>query len=317
MPGGALKLPTGEAGGPYTAGPSATANRFVPTMSSWARCGSARDTVQHGDARERIHVPTRRRGGRCHRRCGHVPRHSDVHCPQGLVQDALDDCDAAWQTATPASVGQFSAVGYFFFGRRMLYKALGIPVGLITSNWGGGSTIEAWMTVEAIDATPGIDHAVAKSGTYDNSIPPAALQRNDPARLPLYGQRVHLVPGRVEPQELVRLQGIAGSRSSNSGGKPGGDGKMPFYYTQLAPYRYEGDELRSLPLVIEAQYRALAEIPHSGIAATTDLGNRPASIRRASAKGRAAGVPRPGERLRGDGAARPGAGIQVDGARRQ
>ena len=52
-----------------------------------------------------------------------------------------------------------------------------------------------------------------------------------------------------------------------------GDGKMPFYYTQLAPYRYEGDTLRSLPLVIEAQYRALAEIPHSGIAATTDLGN--------------------------------------------
>ena len=24
-----------------------------------------------------------------------------------------------------------------------------------------------------------------------------------------------------------------------------GDGKMPFYYTQLAPYRYEGDDLRS------------------------------------------------------------------------
>ena len=88
--------------------------------------------------------------------------------PRVSSKTPLDDCDAAWQTATPASVGQFSAVGYFF--GRMLYKALGIPVGLITSNW-GGSTIEAWMTVDAIDATPGIDHAVAKSGTYDNSIP--------------------------------------------------------------------------------------------------------------------------------------------------
>ena len=71
--------------------------------------------------------------------------------PRVSSKTPLDDCDAAWQTATPASVGQFSAVGYFF--GRMLYKALGIPVGLITSNW-GGSTIEAWMTVDAIDATP-------------------------------------------------------------------------------------------------------------------------------------------------------------------
>ena len=49
--------------------------------------------------------------------------------PRVSSKTPLDDCDAAWQTATPASVGQFSAVGYFF--GRMLYKALGIPVGLI------------------------------------------------------------------------------------------------------------------------------------------------------------------------------------------
>ena len=48
---------------------------------------------------------------------------------------------------------------------------------------------------------------------------------------------------------------------------------MPFYFTQLAPYRYEGDDLRSLPMIIEAQYQAMEQIPYSGIAATTDLGN--------------------------------------------
>lgn len=37
-----------------------------------------------------------------------------------------------------------------------------------------------------------------------------------------------------------------------------GNDEMPFYITQLAPYRYEGDHLRSLPLVIEAQYQAAA-----------------------------------------------------------
>ena len=78
--------------------------------------------------------------------------------PRVSSQTPLQDCEAAWQTATSESVGQFSAVGYFF--GRMLYKALGIPVGLITPNW-GGSTIEAWMTVDAIDSTLGIDHAAA------------------------------------------------------------------------------------------------------------------------------------------------------------
>lgn len=128
------------------------------------------------------------------------------------------------------------------------------------------------MTVEAIDATPGIDHAVAKSGTYDNSIP----QR-------LYNGMI-LPVCRYTAKGFIWYQGESNRKNwydykalqvslVKLWRETWGDGKMPFYYTQLAPYRYEGDELRSLPLVIEAQYRALAEIPHSGIAATTDLGN--------------------------------------------
>lgn len=189
--------------------------------------------------------------------------------PRVSSQMPLQDCEAAWQTATSESVGQFSAVGYFF--GRMLYKALGIPVGLITPNW-GGSTIEAWMTVDAIDSTPGIDHAAAKSGTYDNSIP----QR-------LYNGML-LPVCRFTAKGFIWYQGESNRRNwydykalqvslVKLWRETWGDGKMPFYYTQLAPYRYEGDDLRSLPLVIEAQYRALAEIPYAGIAATTDLGN--------------------------------------------
>lgn len=52
------------------------------------------------------------------------------------------------------------------------------------------------------------------------------------------------------------------------------DEGMPFYFVQLAPYPYNGEGLRSLPLVVEAQYQAMAQIPHSGIAATTDIGSR-------------------------------------------
>ena len=51
--------------------------------------------------------------------------------PRVSSKTPLDDCDAAWQTATPASVGQFSAVGYFFRGvcstRRWAFRSGSSP----------------------------------------------------------------------------------------------------------------------------------------------------------------------------------------------
>ena len=49
--------------------------------------------------------------------------------------------DSSWIACTPKSIPAFSAVGYFF-GRK-LNKDLNVPVGLISSNW-GGTRIEPW-----------------------------------------------------------------------------------------------------------------------------------------------------------------------------
>lgn len=48
----------------------------------------------------------------------------------------------AWQTATPETLGGFSAVGYYF--ARDLAEALGVPVGIINSSY-GGTAIESWL----------------------------------------------------------------------------------------------------------------------------------------------------------------------------
>jgi sialate O-acetylesterase len=48
---------------------------------------------------------------------------------------------AEWAVSAPAAVSNFTAVGYFF--GRDLRKALGVPVGLIMTAW-GGSYAEAW-----------------------------------------------------------------------------------------------------------------------------------------------------------------------------
>lgn len=56
------------------------------------------------------------------------------------------DCRGSWVLSSPDTVGAFSAALYFF--GRDLHKALGVPVGLINSSW-GGTAIEAWTSMPA------------------------------------------------------------------------------------------------------------------------------------------------------------------------
>jgi sialate O-acetylesterase len=58
------------------------------------------------------------------------------------TQQPQEDFDGSWKVCTPETVGEFSAVGYFF--GRTLNKALDVPIGLIDNSW-GGSAAEAWV----------------------------------------------------------------------------------------------------------------------------------------------------------------------------
>jgi sialate O-acetylesterase len=52
-----------------------------------------------------------------------------------------------WQIATPESVRDFSAVGWYF-ARRVQAEAH-VPIGIVAADW-GGTPIEAWMPLEAL-----------------------------------------------------------------------------------------------------------------------------------------------------------------------
>ncbi len=51
--------------------------------------------------------------------------------------------NSGWRVCSPKTVGDFTAVGYYF--ARELHRELDIPVGLVSSNW-GGTIIEAWIS---------------------------------------------------------------------------------------------------------------------------------------------------------------------------
>jgi sialate O-acetylesterase len=66
----------------------------------------------------------------------------------------VDATTGSWIPCSPATVGQFTAVGYFF--AQEIFRKLRVPVGLINSSW-GGTRVEAWMSPDAIEKDPAFD----------------------------------------------------------------------------------------------------------------------------------------------------------------
>ena len=96
------------------------------------------------------------------------------------VESARGEEDAPigspWKSCTPQTAGEFTAVGLYF--ARDLLAATGVPIGIIDDNW-GGTSIEGWVTPEALELVPELaavaearrkalaDHRAALPGRLD------------------------------------------------------------------------------------------------------------------------------------------------------
>jgi sialate O-acetylesterase len=89
-----------------------------------------------------------------------------------------DHVSGNWQAASPSTILQFTAVGYFF--ARSLYEKYQVPIGLIRCAV-GGSPAEAWLPADALQAFP-IHYASLlkyRSNAYIDSIRNADRQLRD------------------------------------------------------------------------------------------------------------------------------------------
>ena len=71
-----------------------------------------------------------------------------------VAEQPQNNCTGKWVTCSPETVGDFSAVGYFF--GRELHKELKQPVGLIHTSW-GGTPAEAWTSPAALQENPSLE----------------------------------------------------------------------------------------------------------------------------------------------------------------
>ncbi|MEM7385629.1 MAG: sialate O-acetylesterase [Verrucomicrobiota bacterium] len=178
-------------------------------------------------------------------------------------QKEVKRIEQAWIPCSPASVRNFSAVGYFF--GREVHQSTGRPIGLIQSAW-GGSRIETWIPAEALAAN-----------RYGEAIAGRVFGNQQHRPSICYNAMIHGL-GEIGLRGVIWYQGESNQdrpeeyRSLHESlitswrdrwKRP----ELPFYFVQLANY----GPGRNWELLREAQTRTLA-LPYTGMAVTIDIG---------------------------------------------
>ncbi|SMP51778.1 protein of unknown function [Neorhodopirellula lusitana] len=210
-------------------------------------------------------------------------RYCDV--PQVLALEPQSDVQTHWSVCTPQSVLSYSAVAYFFANR--LHQELGIPIGLVSTNW-GGSPAEAWVNSDVLAKEfPEFNEVVAAFPKLIGEFGAVhARGRNIPKGIKfgmpsvLYNEMIHpLIPFAI--RGAIWYQGESNVKQPEqyrklfptlirSWREEWGQGEFPFYYVQIAPFKYLREPY-PVALLREAQLETLS-VPNTGMAVTMDIG---------------------------------------------
>ncbi len=203
------------------------------------------------------------------------PRIRHIRINETAAKEPREEvASSGWKVCSPQTVADFTAVGYYF--ARHLQQEIDVPIGLIGSNW-GGTRIEPWTPPMGFQSVPALKDIAENLDAFPSLAGDGAVNHQSP--LALYNGMIHpLAPFGV--RGAIWYQGESNNGEGmlyfekmkaliNGWRGVWEDDEMPFYYVQLAPFRYDGDPTR-LPGIWEAQTAALA-IPHTGMAVTVDV----------------------------------------------
>ena len=221
------------------------------------------------------------------------------------------DVKGYWVAARPQTVGEFSAVGYFF-GRELL-KVLHVPIGMIHSSW-GGTPAESWTSRPTLESDPEFQ-SILDAGTkllspYPKTfqdfqqqfaewleasghaesegapIPAAPTVPGDPRRDPW--RPAGLFNAMLMPLTPYAIRGAIWYQGESNADRPAQyrklfpamirdwrraweEGDFPFLFVQLANWGID-QRHSNWPKLREAQLKTLS-LPKTGMAVTIDIGD--------------------------------------------
>jgi sialate O-acetylesterase len=183
--------------------------------------------------------------------------------PKTVSDNPADTCGAAWSSANVNTVLHFSATAYFF--GRALFNKLHVPIGLISSNW-GGTPAEAWTEKSYLEN----DKELQFYNDKPNGWKPAALYNgmiHPIVNYSIRGAIWYQGEANRNDADLYRKLFVTMIRNWREAWK---EGDFPFYYVQIAPFRYD-EPFPSSAYLREAQLQTLS-VPNTGMAVTMDIG---------------------------------------------
>lgn len=182
-----------------------------------------------------------------------------------------ENAEGSWDASTTEVAKGYSAVAYQF--GKMLHDSLHVPIGIITTSW-GGARIEHWMSAESLKAFPEI---IIPLGIDTMKVPEkaaTALFNGMIAPLINYGIKGFLWYQGESSRDVPILYAKMMPALVADWRKHWNNKKLPFYYVQIAPFTYPTDKHTMYGVLMrEAQLKALKNISYSGMAVTMDAGS--------------------------------------------
>ena len=161
-----VKLASHQAGGPYEltiAGTNTITLTDVLVGEVWICSGQSNmewTVKQSRDSEQEIAA-------------ANFPKLRHFAVEKKVSEQPVSTCGGTWTVCSPQTVGNYTAVGYFF-GRKLVQE-LDVPIGLMHTSW-GGTPAEAWTSRPALTSTAPFTDAVS---AWDKRVEnfPAALEK--------------------------------------------------------------------------------------------------------------------------------------------
>ncbi len=306
-----VKLPTGEAGGPYTltitAANTITINDVL--IGEVWYCG--------GQSNMEWPVSQVNNAGQEIADSANWPQIRRIGVPHIPANQPQYDQPSTWEVCSPQTVGPWTAVGYFM--ARNLQQELHVPIGLLDINW-GGTRIEPWTPPEGFALVPelkpildNVERRNPNSAVHKQIVnnylaaseswlkesraaveagqalpqPPAFpteaepfKDRQDPTAL-YNGMLCPVIPYAI--RGAIWYQGESNRVEKDyaektvalvQGWRKVWQPDIPYFYVQIAPYQYGTEDPTILPKFWVQQSHIEEILPDSGMVVTNDVGEQ-------------------------------------------
>lgn len=222
-----------------------------------------------------------------------------------VADEPVEDVEGSWEVCSPQTVGEFSAVAYFF--AKKVHEQTGLPIGLINSSW-GGTPAEGWTKKAVLEADP---EFIPILNRYEEALKvhPEAMKvyredfekwKQEAAAAKAKGEKPKGAPrepigpdhhkspyklynAMIAPLVPYTIQGAIWYQGESNADRAyqyrrlfpamiknwrdDWQDDFPFYFVQITPHRSQGPEIR------EAQFLTMLSVPNTGMAVTTDAGD--------------------------------------------